>query len=315
MALAIFISVLSAPVAKGQSPAGGTTATAVVPSPLPDRLPIGDPNIVEEYLKTDMSWLVKGNLNINVNAQWTLSTPDVDPLTTPSSNWHYLSVEDFDNATIRACKGLMKTLKQNGLKPDAIVTCEVVILYFDTTPGKKPKLLTPLKGLKVLGRADGISDDSFRNIPITSKKVVVRIPGLEQVRLTVDNEDGYTNQWPGTSFVPGYLREETTDGILVMHGWYAEGQFPLRLELTVNGFRGTYTQYGYLIKPPVLRVIDDSHVLVSSTPGCKTTIYTKTSLDGEWMVMKVITSDQSGTQIVLVYPPGSPQRFFMAMSQ
>lgn len=311
VALAIFISVLSAPVAKGQAPAGGgATASVVVPSPLPDRLPIGDPNIVEAYIKTNLTWLVKGDFDIAVNVQWTLSAPGIIPLTTASVNRQYKSVEEFEDASSRAGMSLLKTLRNNGIKSDTIVTCKVIIVYFG-----KSDFLIAMKGLKVLGRVGGIDDNSFRNIPITSKKVVVRVPGLEQVKLTVDNEDGYTNQWPGTSFVPGYLREETTDGILVLQGWYAEGQFPLRLELTVNSVRGTYTEYGWLIKPPIVRVIDDSHVMVSSTPGSKTTIETKTSLEGEWMVMKVLPSDQTGTQTVLVYPPGSPQRFFRAKSE
>lgn len=312
-------------VARAQSPApagNSNTASVVVPSVLPDSLPIGSEQVMLDWAVTNRQWMQNWNplaTLSQITIFFTYKDGSIGSSYVSAVDWVNNSFDEFETNVVNKGNLLLRSIKKNykSMQIDLSKPLKVVveISYSDGRLAVDPSPRVLIME-KEIGLIDTVTDDSFRNLNVKFVQSVFRFKSLERVEINIA-DPAYNYVWPsgGVKTQSVYPIEFTTSEYHVFQAWYSTNTFKARFKVTASGETATYTQTGSKLKAPSVRVLSDRAVEVSMTPGSHTVVETSTDMVN-WSVMKDIPWNLSTeSQTVLVYPPNSPHRFFRAWSE
>ena len=297
MVLAFALIVSFAPIAEGQ---------------LPDFLPIGSDQIVLDWAVTNRMWYYD-HASLSMNTAWRVDFK-AGAVVQSTAGALFTSYDNFVDVIASVGPYLLDGLKKMTAKidPDEDIELKVVHLYIDW-PANLGAVGINLQ--KNLGKLADITLDSFKGFEMPLKQAVVRVQGLEKLEIAVESDPPYTYSWPSNVANPsyGYAKEQTKSNIVALSSWYSIGEYRARFTITAGGVTREYTQLGFPIVPPVVKMLSPSELELTVTPGSDTTVEMTTDMV-TWTTMRKI-SWYSGSDIerVAVYPV-LPKQFFRARS-
>ncbi len=302
------------------APAGSSTTTSVViPSVLPDSLPIGSEQIMLDWAVTNRQWMQNGNpLDTGVSIEIIPKDKDGNDMESAGSSGidiKYSSYDDFMNRMADSGMRAVYSLKKNKVVDQTRPVKILITLDHGNWETGNGLVAILIKGGPIL--LSEITRDTFLDLKPTFFRSVVRITNLEKFEISVDSDPQYSYVWPTNASKPASAvlpSEYNTKEFVSLNPWYSTNAFKARFKITA-GETATYTQTGSKLKAPSVKVLSDRVVEVSMTPGSHTVVETSVDMVN-WSVMKDIPWNLSTeSQTVLVYPPNSPHRFFRAWSE
>lgn len=306
-------------VVRAQSPAlagNSNTASVVVPSVLPDSLPIGSEQVMLDWAVTNRQWSVYPLMTSwDVSIRYTGKDNNIHEVGVSVINYPISTYQGFEDKVVEVGNLLLNTIRKNrDIDPTKGLSFKLFYGYDNDLDNTG---VTSFYIQKDLGLIGTITDNTFRNMGVIWYQSIVRFKSLERVEINIDSDPAYNYVWPSGSVKTQsvYPIEGTTSGYHVFRAWYSTNAFKARFKITASGETATYTQIGNKLKAPSVKVLSDRAVEVSMTPGSHTVVETSTDMVN-WSVLKDIPWNLSTeSQTVLVYPPNSPHRFFRAWSE
>ncbi|NDB58450.1 hypothetical protein EB001_08395 [bacterium] len=316
--LVAFNSIALIAVGQPVSNGGVSTQTVVNPSTLPDSLPIGNEQVV-------LDWIV-------TNKQWHYNTHPISSFTVfkvyftdkkGAEAWYsfnitdyvFNSYRDFTDKVKKHGQELIQKIKSDSeFDPSKPVRMTTFRAYVDNAGGSKGNGATGIYIKKDLGLVSSLDDSSFDNFEIVAKQVIVRIPKLERFEVIVDGDTPYHYTWPTDKSD----KEYTTSDFVALQDWYSTGNYKARFKITAGGVTREYTQQGSQVLPPKI-AMNGFSVDVEFALGTETIIESSTDLKN-WSDAWTIPWDSDTNFVSIPYYAGSgsvitPKRFFRAKSQ
>lgn len=326
--LVAFCSIALIAVGQPITNTGGVTTQVVNPSVLPEYLPIGNEQVVLDWIVTNRQW--------NANAK-PLSTFTVISVKYTGTNkiqgargfgltdYEFTSYKDFEYCIGKFGMELVEKII-NDPKVDHSIPLSMYAYhaYTDVNAETSPMGIYLSKDL---GPVRDVSQESFQNFKIFSQ-VVVRIPNLEKFEVEVDGDEPYSYVWSSQSKnldTSGPPESMTTKNFVVMQSWYCNGDRKARFKITAGGVAREYTQHGSRVLPPKItmtRAIESSSINIVSvdfTIGTETVVEVSNDLVN-WCRPWTIPWDIGTDTVSIPYHTGSGSSgdervFFRAMSK
>ncbi len=322
-----FSSIAHVAVGQPVSNGGVSTQTVVNPSPLPDSLPIGNEQVMLDWIVAERlldSRPLETYTPIGIKYLGTNGIEGIRNIDLPIQKFN--SYSDFESEISKYGMGLIDKIKN-----DPKIDHSKPLSMFAYRMYTDKRLETPVVGIflnKKLGLVSDIDLETFLGLSIVAKQIVIPISNLEKFEIEVDVglDVPYKHAWTPESTTRNMTKigsfkipeEMTTKRYITLQDWYSKGDYRARFKITAGGVTREYTQQGARILPPNI-AIDGYGVNVEFAHGADTIIESSTDLNN-WSEVWTIPWDTDTNIVSIPYYAGSgsvvaPKRFFRAKSQ
>ncbi|MGO8677846.1 MAG: hypothetical protein ACLQVX_18495 [Limisphaerales bacterium] len=300
-----------------------TPLSTVVPAGLPARLSIGSmPEFLDGIATNQASLNGQGNWVCTIltfqdtNGQWS------DRYQTDQVRTRYVSYNDYKSHVVSDVLAL-----QRKVSADPTYNGSNVWVF----TGFSVDDITSLDMHGNVGLASEITSNAVEALQPDYCALVVPVTNLVKLEIRVpDSSPPYSFVWSNgvatTSPSPSPFPAEYTENYCVNNGtlnlgtnhvllnqWYSMGTNATRITMSTAKGQVTYTGLGDPIAPPVVRMLDRSHLHVASARGANTTVESSPELNGPWSVFTTLVN-QTNDVIVEIPATGPPRQFFRAFS-
>ncbi|MFA6314776.1 MAG: hypothetical protein WC648_00165 [Candidatus Paceibacterota bacterium] len=285
---------------------GETAFGFTVPKGVPAKLPIGS-------LEESLAWIVSRSndlpgINFYMNLMYTNSiNKRCEPGRFGSIGGGLNSLEEYLNLTAVTGLELLEEVRTNIYAPTSPIYFFTSVDFHPPPNGYVSAFFSPTP----LGTIPQITSNSFRVITLPHVyRIPVHVVGLQEFRVEVGRPIEYSYTWntqKGSHYTnwPGIKQECTQKDYVVLSSPYCQGTNVVRFHITVKDQTYTYTQFGELIAPPVLKIDRRGNLSVAAARGADVTVETSTN-GVDWVPAPRVRR--------LVVVPREPQRFYRAFA-
>ena len=302
-----------------------TLPSAVIPAGLPARLSIGSMPEFLDGIATNQELLVNGFIGTillyqQTNGLW------IDNIQTVYEGTRYSSYDDYKARMVNDVLALRSYVLADRTYNGGDVGVNSTISVDDIDGPYINTYVGPISGLDS-NKLYALQPDfvnAYLVVPVTNLvKLEIRVP---------DSSPPYSFVWSNgvatTSPNPSPFPKECTENYwvtvngsplnpgtnhVILNPWYSMGTNATRITMSTANGQVTYTGSGDSIAPPVVQMLDRSHLRIISTRGANTTVESSPSPNGPWTVFTTLNGSTNDV-IVDIPATGLPRQFFRAFS-